>query len=109
MWHSSNGPMPGTCGIAPSSPCATTKSPLTWFVRLDLGCALHVIILQSGAGAPLAKVATEAQALRDLERRDNAAFNALTGLIGRLGCDPIFSTRLVEMSSEAISFDQHRL
>jgi ATP-dependent DNA ligase len=33
----------------------------------------------------------------------------LNALTGRLGCGPIFSTSLVEMSSEAIPFGQHRL
>jgi hypothetical protein len=33
--RSSNGRMPGTCGIAPSSLCAMTKSPWRWFVRLE--------------------------------------------------------------------------
>jgi hypothetical protein len=38
------------------------------------------------------------------EHQNNAAFHALTGFTGLLRCDPIFSTRLVEMSSDAIPF-----
>jgi ATP-dependent DNA ligase len=32
-WHSSNGLMPDTCGIAPSSPCAMIKSLRRWFAK----------------------------------------------------------------------------
>jgi hypothetical protein len=58
---------------------------------------------------PLAIVATKSQAFRDLERRNYAAFNALTGLASRLGCPPIFSPGLVKMGSEAISLSENRL
>ena len=87
------------------------KSLLRWFAKLELEgsrlCGSSSSNLEQVL--PLAEVATEAQALGDLEGRYNAAFNALAGLTGRLGCGPIFSTRLVEMSSEAIPFGQHRL
>ncbi len=55
---------------------------------------------------PLAEVAPEAQGFSDSEGGYNTAFDALTGLAGGLGCVAIFSTRLVEMSSEAIAFGQ---
>jgi hypothetical protein len=49
---------------------------------------------------PLAKVATEPQAFRDLERGNYAAFDPLTGLASRLGCPPIFSAGLVECAAK---------
>jgi hypothetical protein len=58
---------------------------------------------------PLPKVATETQAFRDLETRNYAAFDAFTGLPGRLGCPAIFSAGLVEMSREAIPLGENRL
>ena len=58
---------------------------------------------------PLAEVAPEAQGFSDSEGGDNTAFDAFTGLTGGFGCAAIFSTRLVEMSSEAIAFGQHGL
>jgi len=87
------------------------KSLLRWFAKLELAARVFAGSSSSNLEQvlPLAEVATEAQALGDLEGRDNAAFNALTGLTGRLGCGPIFSTRLVKMSSKAIPFGQRRL
>jgi hypothetical protein len=58
---------------------------------------------------PLPKVATETQAFRDLETRNYAAFDAFTGLPGRLGCPAIFSARLVEVRSKPVPFGEHRL
>ena len=58
---------------------------------------------------PLSKIATEAKILGDLECRDSAAFNALTGLTGLLGCDAVFSTRLVDMSSKSVPIGQNSL
>jgi hypothetical protein len=58
---------------------------------------------------PLAKVAAEAQFLRDLEARNYAAFDALSGFSGRLGCSSIFSAGLVEVRSEAIPLGKNRL
>jgi Rieske Fe-S protein len=58
---------------------------------------------------PLAEVTPEAQGFSDSEGGDHTAFDAFTGLTGHLGCAAIFSTRLVEMSSEAIAFGQHGL
>ena len=58
---------------------------------------------------PLADVTPEAQGFSDSKGGNNTAFDAFTGLAGGLGCAAIFSTRLVEMSSEAIAFGQHGL
>jgi hypothetical protein len=58
---------------------------------------------------PLAKVAAEPQFLRDLEGRNYAAFDALTGLPGRLEGPSIFSAGLVEMSRKAIPFGKNGL
>jgi hypothetical protein len=55
------------------------------------------------------KSALIAQAFRDLERRNYASFDALTGLPGHLRSLPIFSTGLVEMGSEAVPFSQNSL
>jgi hypothetical protein len=83
------------------------------------GVEEHFLAVTSGGRAhlfsnleqvlPLAKVATVAQAFRDLERRNYAAFHALSGLTGHLRGLPIFSTGLVEMSREAIPFGQNSL
>jgi hypothetical protein len=58
---------------------------------------------------PLAKVTAETQFLRDLEARNDTALDALTGLASRLGCSPIFSAGLIEMSREAVSLGENRL
>jgi hypothetical protein len=55
---------------------------------------------------PLVKVAAEPQFLRDLEARNYAAFDTLTGLPGRLGCSPIFSAGLIEVRGEAVPLGQ---
>jgi hypothetical protein len=56
---------------------------------------------------PFAKVAAETQFLRDPEGRNDTALDA--GLASRLGCPPIFSAGLIEMSREAVSLGENRL
>ena len=58
---------------------------------------------------PLTKVATKPQFLRDLEGRNDTAFDALTGLPGRLRGPSIFSAGLVEVRCEAIPLGENRL
>jgi hypothetical protein len=57
---------------------------------------------------PLVKVAKVTHTFHDLERRNYTTFDALTGLASRLGCPPIFSAGLVEMSSETVPLGQKR-
>ena len=70
---------------------------------------LEASVSNSEQMLPLVKVAAEPQTLRDLEGRNDAALDALSGLPGRLGCSPIFSAGLVEVRSEAIPFGQNGL
>jgi hypothetical protein len=58
---------------------------------------------------PFAKLAAESQFLRDPEGRNDTALDALTGLASHLGCPPIFSAGLIEMSREAVSLGENRL
>jgi len=57
----------------------------------------------------LTKVATETQFLRDLEGREDAAFDAFPGLTSRLRGPSIFSAGLVEVRREAIPLGENRL
>jgi hypothetical protein len=51
---------------------------------------------------PLAKFAFEAQALDDLEARDDASLDLLAGFPGALANRPVFPARRIEVSRESV-------
>ena len=55
---SSNGPMPGICGIAPSSPCAMTRSRRRWFAKLE-GRWIHWMETEEGGPGRSSRLATQ--------------------------------------------------